>query len=198
MLNFPPLSYSTDYILCTPELEPKLISALKRALSEFSAPSPSSGTTTNSLLASKNFSKIINENHFKRLSKLLDETKGEIVAGGKRDEGERKIEVTLVRNVKPDDSLMSGEFGGNSLSLQLHSREEKLIIGKNLADEIFGPILPIMTMPNKEAMIHFVQRRDTPLVIYVFTQSTKEKDYSMSPPRSPSSRFLADQFREGI
>ncbi|GAA5840296.1 hypothetical protein JCM5353_002815 [Sporobolomyces roseus] len=149
---------STDYILCTPELEPKLIAALKRALSEFSAPSPSSGTTTNSLLASKNYSKIINENHFKRLSKLLDETKGEIVAGGKRDEKERKIEVTIVRNVKPDDSLMS--------------------------DEIFGPILPIMTMPNKEAMIHFVQRRDTPLVIYVFTQSTKEKDYIFERTRS--------------
>ncbi|GAA5989670.1 hypothetical protein JCM5350_001658 [Sporobolomyces pararoseus] len=149
---------STDYILCSPQLEPKLIDALKRALKEFSAPSPSSGTQSTSLLESKNYSKIINDNHFKRLSKLLDATNGEIIVGGKRDEKERKIEVTLVRNVKPDDALM--------------------------ADEIFGPILPIMTMPNKEAMIHFIQRRDTPLVIYVFTQSTKDKDYIFSRTRS--------------
>ncbi|GAA5912424.1 hexadecenal dehydrogenase [Sporobolomyces salmoneus] len=149
---------STDYILCSPELEPKLIEALKRALKEFSAPSPSSGTQSTSLIESKNYSKIINDNHFRRLSKLLDATKGDIIVGGKRDEKERKIEVTLVRNVKPDDALM--------------------------ADEIFGPILPIMTMPNKDAMIHFIQRRDTPLVIYVFTQSTKNKDYIFERTRS--------------
>lgn len=101
---------STDYILCTPQLEPKLIDALKRALKEFSQPSPSSGTQSTSLLESKNYSKIINENHYKRLSKLLDATKGEVVAGGKRDDKERKIEVTIVRNIKADDALMEGEY----------------------------------------------------------------------------------------
>ncbi|GAA5822468.1 hypothetical protein JCM10212_000551 [Sporobolomyces blumeae] len=149
---------SVDYILCSPQLEPKLIAALKKALAEFSAPSPSSKTTTTSLLDSKNYSQIINRNHFNRLSKLLDGTKGEIVVGGGRKEEENKIEVTIVRNVKPDDALMQ--------------------------DEIFGPILPIMTMPNKDAMIHFVQRRDTPLVIYAFTQNSKDKDYIFSRTRS--------------
>lgn len=109
-------AHRTDYILCSPELEPKLIEALKRALAEFSAPSASSGTRSTSLLESKNYSKIINENHFKRLSKLLDATEGDVIVGGKRDEKERKIEVTLVRNVKPNDALMQGQ---SSLSLSI-------------------------------------------------------------------------------
>jgi acyl-CoA reductase-like NAD-dependent aldehyde dehydrogenase len=102
---------STDYVLTTPQTEPKLIDALKRALAAFSA-NPSSGSSeksaSTSLVHNPNYSRIINQNHYNRVSKLLDATKGEVVVGGGRDEKERKIEVTIVRGVKPDDSLMSG------------------------------------------------------------------------------------------
>ncbi|GAA5898889.1 hypothetical protein JCM5296_004411 [Sporobolomyces johnsonii] len=147
---------STDYILCTPETEPKLLLALKRALAEFTADPKTKSAVP--LLENQNFSRIVNKNHFNRLSKLLDATKGEIVVGGKRDEAANKIEVTLVRGVDEDDSLMS--------------------------EEIFGPILPILTLPNKEAMVDFIRKRDTPLALYVFTQSTKNRDYIFEHTRS--------------
>jgi acyl-CoA reductase-like NAD-dependent aldehyde dehydrogenase len=102
---------STDYVLTTPQTEPKLLEALKRALAAFSADptAPSSSEKSSaSLVHNPNYSRIINQNHYNRVSKLLDATKGEVVVGGGRDEKERKIEVTIVRGVKPDDSLMSG------------------------------------------------------------------------------------------
>ncbi|GAA5990771.1 hypothetical protein JCM10908_000008 [Rhodotorula pacifica] len=148
---------SVDYILVTPETEPKLLAALQRALDVFKANAEGGGAVT-SLTANKDYSRVINERHYKRLSGLLDKTKGEIVFGGKRDDQERKIEVTVVRNVKADDALM--------------------------ADEIFGPILPVVTLPNKDAMIRFIQERETPLALYVFTQSDKNAQYIRERTRS--------------
>ncbi|BGO91106.1 Hexadecenal dehydrogenase [Rhodotorula toruloides] len=152
---------STDYVLTTPQTEPKLLEALKRALAAFSAnpaASSSSEKSSTSLVHNPNYSRIINQNHYNRVSKLLDATKGEVVVGGGRDEKERKIEVTIVRGVKPDDSLMS--------------------------EEIFGPVLPIMTLPTLDDMVKFIQSRDTPLALYVFTQSKKNRDFIFERTRS--------------
>jgi len=96
-------------------MEPKLIAAMKRALAAFSAAPP--GEASTSLLHNSAFSRIVNANHYKRISKLLDGTKGDIVVGGKRDDKENKIEVTIVRNVKGDDTLMSGALPLPRLSL---------------------------------------------------------------------------------
>ncbi|POY72202.1 hypothetical protein BMF94_4778 [Rhodotorula taiwanensis] len=148
---------SVDYVLVTPETEPKLIAAMQRALKSFSD-DPSSAAANGALTANTNYARVINERHYGRLGKLLDSTKGDIAFGGKRDDKERKIEVTVVRNVKGDDALMS--------------------------EEIFGPILPVVTLPNKDAMIRFIQERETPLALYVFTQNDKNAQYIRERTRS--------------
>ena len=48
------------------------------------------------------------------------------------------------------------------------------------AEEIFGPILPIMTLKDKDEMVEFIKAGETPLAIYLFTQSKKESDYGAS------------------
>lgn len=96
----------------TPETEPKLIAAMERALKSFSD-DPSSAAANGALTANTNYARVINERHYGRLGKLLDSTKGDIAFGGKRDDKERKIEVTVVRNVKGDDALMSGALRCN-------------------------------------------------------------------------------------
>ncbi|GAA6008463.1 hexadecenal dehydrogenase [Rhodotorula paludigena] len=158
-VNAGQICISVDYVLTTPSLEPKLLAALKRALAALSAPSSSSASST-SLLQNPNYSRIVNANHFKRVCALLDATKGEIVVGGGKDEKERKVEVTIVRNVKEDDALMK--------------------------DEIFGPILPVLTLPSLEAMTRFIQARETPLALYVFTSSRASRDYVFERTRSGS------------
>lgn len=103
-------SYSPDYVLCTREMQPKLLDSFRAALAEFNpAPKGSASTESTPLVKSSAYSKIVSDNHFNRVSKLLDETKGEIVIGGARDAAERKIEVTVVTGVKADDALMESE-----------------------------------------------------------------------------------------
>lgn len=154
----PQICISVDYVLVTPATEPKLIAAMQRALDSFKADS-SAPLTTNA-----DYSRVINDRHYQRLSSLLDKTRGQIAFGGKRDDHERKIEVTVVTNVKPDDALMS--------------------------EEIFGPILPVVTLPDKDAMIRFIQERETPLALYVFSQSNKNAQYGASTPLSLMFRAL--------
>src|SRR5699024_2864901 len=68
---------------------------------------------------SEDFGRIVNEKHANRLNSLINNTNGEIVYGGETNVTDRYIEPTIVDNVKFDDVLME--------------------------DEIFGPILPIMS-----------------------------------------------------
>lgn len=99
--------HSCDYVLCSREMQPKFIASFRKALAEFNPPAKGSSTST-PLVKSSGYSKIISDNHFKRLSKLLDETKGEIVIGGERDAPNRRIAVTVVTGVTGEDALMEG------------------------------------------------------------------------------------------
>ncbi|KAI5481285.1 aldehyde dehydrogenase family 3 member B1 [Pseudohyphozyma bogoriensis] len=92
--------------------------------------------------------RVINQRQFDRLSNLLAETKGNIVIGGGKEEKGLGMEVTVVTDVKEDDVLMQ--------------------------NEIFGPIIPVLTLSSKEEMTKFIRSRDSPLALYVFTQSTAE------------------------
>lgn len=79
---------------------------------------------------------------YKRVKSMLDGTKGKVVLGGECDETQLYIAPTVVENVSPEDSLMS--------------------------DEIFGPILPIMTVKSLDEAITYVNNGDHPLALYVF------------------------------
>jgi len=89
---------------------------------------------------SPDYGRIINVRHHQRLMKLMQS--GEIVAGGEADEAERYIAPTILKGVAPDAPVM--------------------------ADEIFGPILPVLSVPSVDAAIEMVNRREKPLALYVF------------------------------
>ncbi|CAN6476037.1 unnamed protein product [Victoria cruziana] len=102
-----------DYVITTKSFAPKLIESFKRTLSSFYGSDP---------LESNDLSRIVNLNHFTRLSKLLDDEKvsGKIVHGGQRDEKRLRIAPTILLDVPADSLVMS--------------------------EEIFGPLLPIITV----------------------------------------------------
>ena len=91
---------------------------------------------------SPDYARIVNDRHHARLTRLLDDA--DIVTGGEADLTERYIAPTIVKNVTEDDPLMQ--------------------------DEIFGPILPVISVPSVESAIQFVNRRAKPLALYVFTR----------------------------
>ncbi|KAJ8975551.1 hypothetical protein NQ317_004409 [Molorchus minor] len=87
-------------------------------------------------------SKIVTERHFKRLVNFLND--GDIAIGGTYDETERIISPTVLTNVKPDDPVMK--------------------------EEIFGPILPVVNVKDAEEAISFINSREKPLAMYIFSK----------------------------
>ncbi|XP_075100613.1 aldehyde dehydrogenase-like [Nicotiana tabacum] len=131
---------SPDYIITTKENAPKLLDAMKLELEKFYGKDP---------LKSGDLSRIVNANHFHRLSKLLDDNKvvDKVVHGGQRDENNLKIAPTILLDV-PEDSLI-------------------------MKEEIFGPLLPILTVNKVEESIQFINAREKPLAAYLFTGDKK-------------------------
>ena len=89
--------------------------------------------------------RIVNERHFDRLTSALSATKGMIAVGGGSNAVAREIQPTVVVDPSADEPLMT--------------------------DEIFGPILPIVTVQSLDAAIDFINARPKPLAAYLFTKS---------------------------
>ncbi|KAF9038271.1 aldehyde dehydrogenase [Hymenopellis radicata] len=123
-------------------------------------------------LSSSSFSRIVATAQFRRLVFLLDKTKGSIVMGGRYDASTLQMEPTLITDVAEDDVLLS--------------------------DEIFGPILPLVLVPSMDAAIDFVNTRDHPLVLYVFTDDAKIKERMKSETTSGSLVFNATVLQMGV
>lgn len=132
-------------------MQPKLVDGFRKALKAFQGTAPD-------LLQNDNYCQIINERHYKRVVKILDATKGQVVVGGGKNDSTRRIEPTVVIDVKLDDALMESE--------------------------IFGPLLPVVTMSSPEEMINYINAHDTPLAMYVFTGSSKNAESVRSRTRS--------------
>ncbi|CAL8141229.1 unnamed protein product [Orchesella dallaii] len=94
--------------------------------------------------------RIVNARHCKRLKALLETTRGKIVFGGDTDEKDLWIEPTIVVDVEEDDPLMQ--------------------------EEIFGPILPIITVNSVDEAIEFINKRPRPLALYSFAKNEKMND----------------------
>ena len=91
------------------------------------------------------YPKIINQKQFTRIKELLQNQS--IIFGGKFNETEQKIEPTLIDEPNENDQLMQ--------------------------EEIFGPVLPILSFQRLEQAIEFIQKREKPLALYLFTKEKK-------------------------
>ena len=107
-------------------------------------------------LASKDYGKIINEKHFTRLCGLIDDKK--VVFGGERDATTLKIAPTVMDHVTEADAVMG--------------------------EEIFGPIMPILTFDDFDAVVDGLKDKAKPLALYLFSKDkrhiarvTKELSY---------------------
>ncbi|XP_075404096.1 aldehyde dehydrogenase family 3 member B2 isoform X2 [Tenrec ecaudatus] len=98
--------------------------------------------------ASPDLGRIINQKHFKRLQGLL--RCGRVAIGGQSDETERYIAPTVLVDVQETEPVMQ--------------------------EEIFGPILPLVTVRGLDEAVDFITRREKPLALYAFSNNSQVVD----------------------
>lgn len=96
----------------------------------------------------ENYVRIINTTNFDRLSKLIDKDK--IYVGGSLNRNNRFISPTILQNISFEDEVMK--------------------------DEIFGPILPVISFTNLDEAIKKVKERAKPLSCYIYSKNRKTID----------------------
>jgi aldehyde dehydrogenase (NAD+) len=100
---------------------------------------------------SPDYGRIINQKHFRRLQSYL--AQGRILHGGECDIDELYMAPTLMDNVSLDDPIMQ--------------------------DEIFGPIVPILTYQTNEEALAIIERNPYPLALYVYTNNKSTEQFFM-------------------
>jgi aldehyde dehydrogenase (NAD+) len=96
---------------------------------------------------SPDYGRIVNTRHFDRLVGFLSD--GRTVVGGGHDRDSRYIAPTVLADVDPGAPVMK--------------------------EEVFGPVLPVIQVPDLDAAISFITERDKPLALYAFTASSHSR-----------------------
>ncbi|MEH7121274.1 aldehyde dehydrogenase [Neobacillus vireti] len=94
-------------------------------------------------LKNPDFTRIVSERHFNRLSSFLDN--GQLFMGGNTDQERLTIEPTVLTDITWEDSIMR--------------------------DEIFGPLLPVLEYDDLSEVIEGIHRHPKPLALYIFTEN---------------------------
>jgi len=136
-----------DYVFVSEQRRDALVGELRRSIAAMY------GADEAARRKSPDLCRVINTRNFDRLKKLLDDTVhqgAKVEVGGDSDAGERYISPTVLSNVAADAPIMS--------------------------EEIFGPILPILTYKQLDDVPPQITARDKPLALYVFAQDQRAID----------------------
>ena len=95
------------------------------------------------------YGKMISKKHFERVCGLIDQSK--VVHGGQCDEENCRIAPTVMDGVTEEDAVMG--------------------------EEIFGPVMPILTYTDLSAVVDRINAQDSPLACYLFSTSKKHEEY---------------------
>lgn len=101
------------------------------------------------IINNPDFGRIINQRHFERLQGLMKD--GKIVFGGETDANQRFISPTIIDEITWDSPIMQ--------------------------EEIFGPIMPLLTFDSLEEVATALVKREKPLALYLFTTDKASEDY---------------------
>ncbi|XP_055271335.1 aldehyde dehydrogenase family 3 member B2 isoform X1 [Moschus berezovskii] len=113
--------------------------------------------------SSPDLGRIVSEKHFQRLRGLL--SCGRVVIGGQSDESDLYIAPTVLVDVQETDPVMQ--------------------------EEIFGPILPIVNVRSLGQAIDFINRREKPLALYAFSNSSQVVNQMLD--RTSSGNFAGNE-----
>jgi aldehyde dehydrogenase (NAD+) len=147
-LNAGQTCVAPDYLLVQASVHEPLLGELRKAIYKYY------GADNEAIKASKSFARIVNSHHFGRLAALLEDaqTRGATVAqGGSFDEQQHYLEPTILTNVPVGAAI--------------------------LEEEIFGPLLPVLTFERLPEAAAYINARLPPLAQYIFTTSPTNRRY---------------------
>jgi aldehyde dehydrogenase (NAD+) len=136
-----------DYVLVSERRRGALVDELRRSIAAMY------GASEDDRRKSPDLCRVINARNFDRLKKMLDDSVSQgarIEVGGGSDPGERYIAPTVLTGVTPEAPVM--------------------------AEEIFGPILPVLTYKTLDDVPPMITARDKPLALYVFAHDQRAID----------------------
>ncbi|MBN6885996.1 aldehyde dehydrogenase (NAD+) [Cytobacillus horneckiae] len=128
-----------DYTYVHSNIKELFIAEVKKAIKDIYTSDP---------METGNFTKIVSDKHFHRLTAFLNN--GQLEYGGRTDTEKRMIEPTILNDISWSDPIME--------------------------DEIFGPILPILEYSDLDSIIMKIKDRPKPLALYLFTESDKVQE----------------------
>lgn len=129
-----------DYVIAHESVYDALLNALKAEIEKQYGTEP---------LKNDRYGKIINQQHFERLTGLLGGEK--TVIGGQSDDQARKIAPTVLDGATLDSAAMQ--------------------------EEIFGPILPVLKYKELSDVVEIVKKNPTPLAMYVFSENKENVQF---------------------
>jgi len=123
-----------DYLYVHKSIKDQFLRQFQESISELYGTEP---------LKNPNFTRIVSERHFNRLSSFLDN--GYLIMGGATNKERLMMEPTVLTNITWEDPVMK--------------------------DEIFGPILPVLEYEDLTEVIEGIQHHPKPLALYIFTEN---------------------------
>lgn len=150
-LNSGQTCISPDYVLAHESLVEPFADAARRTIERFY------GETPEARQASPDFARMIDDAAWDRVTTLVSASVAQgarVVAGGRSDRATRYIEPTVLVDVRPDMPIMR--------------------------EEIFGPVLPVLSVRSAEEACAFVRAHDKPLALYVFAKDNRAVDHVLS------------------
>lgn len=150
ILNCGQSCHAPDYLLVHEKIQSEFIEKLKHYIRKLL------GENESMWRSSKDFARIIDHKHFDRLKQLLNgaiKDGGKIEIGGNINEDENYIDPTILSNVSPTSAIMK--------------------------EEIFGPILPILTFSNINDAFDLINIKTKPLALYIFSKNKQHIDNTL-------------------
>jgi len=147
-LNCGQTCIAPDYVMVYEKVKEKFIKELKAVLKEFYA------REEKDIQKSKDLPRIVNSRHFNRIKNLLDDAikKGaNIVEGGKTDAEDNYIAPTLLTEVNDEMEIMQ--------------------------EEIFGPLLPILSYKSLGEAVEYINTKPKPLALYIFEKNKQNRNF---------------------
>lgn len=136
-----------DYLYVHEKVNFQVLQALENAIATFYG-------TGKDIASSKDYARIVNKRHFARIKQLVDDAVSQgakILTGGDFDESTCFISPTILLNCTHDMQIMQ--------------------------EEIFGPILPVLTFKNESEITRYLSNEEKPLALYVFSTNQVFTDY---------------------
>jgi aldehyde dehydrogenase (NAD+) len=133
-----------DYVLVPRANRDDFLAAARRAVEH------AYGTTDDERRTSPDYCRMVDDGSFERMKRLVEDATARgatVETGGQFEAGERYVAPTILSAVRPEMEVMS--------------------------DEIFGPVLPVVTYGDLDEAISFVRARPKPLALYVFAEDRR-------------------------